>query len=323
MTKLKRQKLTPKDENRMNNVKSNPEGLTHPELLLFNLGLDSKTGRNEIYGINIFKVREVINKPEITQAPSMPDGVVGFVSIRQEIIPVLDLQKICGIDCNEEPNIMIVTEYNHHVHGFLVHHVESIYRLSWSEIKEPPPLLAQKTDGLVTAISVLSDGQLMMLLDVENIIIRINGEMDDASLYSVTKHQKASSKRVFLVDDSSAARKQIIKTLEKMGVPYLTSENGKTAWLALERIAEEANQKKQNISDQICLVLTDIEMPEMDGYELTKKIKADRRFEGIPVLMHSSLTSESNKSLGLSAGADRYIGKFEAKELANVISDFL
>lgn len=295
-------------------------GTTHLELLLFSLGEDKKTGRDELFGVNVFKVREIIPIPEITHAPDMPDGVVGLVSIRKEIIPVLDLQKVCNIDTNTKPQIMIITEYSNHVHGFLVHKVESIHRLSWKEMREPPPLLTKKLGGLVTAVSELKDNRLMMLLDVEKVLTELTDEDADVGFHLVEKISVKSDKKIFFVDDSSAARKQIARTLEKMGLEYLFSENGKIAWQQLDRLAQDTENKGLKLSDNISAILTDIEMPELDGYELTKKIKADPRFANIPVLLHSSLTSKSNTALGLSTGADDYIGKFEPQELAKVIT---
>lgn len=302
------------------NVSNSSSGTTHLELLLFSLGQDNKTGRDELFGVNVFKVREIIPIPEITHAPDMPDGVVGLVSIRKEIIPVLDLQKICNINTDTKPQIMIITEYNNHVHGFLVHKVESIHRLSWKEMREPPPLLIKKMGGLVTAVSELKDKRLMMLLDVEKILTELSDEDTHCGYQLVEKIGISSDKKIFFVDDSSVARKQIARTLDKMGLKYLFGENGKIAWQQLDRLAQEAENRGNKLSDNINAILTDIEMPELDGYELTKKIKTDPRFTNIPVLLHSSLTSKSNAALGLSTGADDYIGKFEPQELAKVIA---
>lgn len=295
-------------------------GTTHLELLLFSLGADKRSGRDEVFGINVFKVREILPIPEITHAPDMPEGVVGLVSIRQEIISVMNLQKICGIDTDHQPNIMIITEYNNHVHGFLVHKVESIYRLSWSEMREPPALLTKKLGGLVTAVSELNDSRLMMLLDVEKVLSElsdIDADNDFNKLSDISVH---SDKKIFFVDDSSAARKQIIRTLESMSLKYDYAENGKKAWEQLDRLGNESETQGTPLRNQISVILTDIEMPELDGYELTKKIKTDPRFEGIPVVLHSSLTSQANISVGLSTGADDYLGKFEPQALAVVIS---
>ena len=304
----------------VNNLRKADSGTTHLELLLFSLGNDNKTHREEIFGINVFKVREILPVPEITQAPDMPDGVVGLVSIRQEIIPVMNLQKICGIHADVKPSIMIITEYNNHVHGFLVDKVESIYRLSWSEMREPPPLLTKKLGGLVTAVSELRDKRLMMLLDVEKILNELSDSEADNDFNILNDIIIESDKKIFFVDDSSAARKQIIRTLEKMTLSYIYSENGKKAWEQLDKLSNDAQEQGSHLKDIISVILTDIEMPELDGYELTKKIKADPRFEGIPVVLHSSLTSQANVSVGLRAGADDYLGKFEPSALAAVIS---
>lgn len=295
-------------------------GTTHLELLLFSLGNDKRTGRDEVFGVNVFKVREILPIPEITHAPEMPEGIVGFVSIRQEIIPVMDLQKICGIDTAQKPSIMIITEYSNHVHGFLVHKVESIYRLSWSEMREPPPLLTKKMGGLVTAVSELRDKRLMMLLDVEKVLSELSDGEEDNDFNMVKDIRVDSNKKIFFVDDSSAARKQIARTLDTMNLSYLYAENGKKAWELLDKMGRETETAGYHLKSQISVILTDIEMPELDGYELTKKIKADDRFNGIPVVLHSSLTSQANVSVGLSTGADDYLGKFEPQALAAVVT---
>lgn len=305
------------------NVVKTDSGTTHLELLLFSLGEDISTGRDELFGVNVFKVREIIPLPEITQAPDMPEGIVGIVSIRKEIIPVLDLQKICGIRTEAKPQIMIITEYSNHVHGFLVSKVESIYRLNWKEMREPPPLITKRMGGLVTAVSELNDKRLMMLLDVEKVLSELSDVEVDNDFNLVEPLSVRPDKKIFFVDDSSAARKQIARTLEKMGLKHLHCENGKTAWLQLDKLARDAEIQGRKLMQSISAILTDIEMPELDGYELAKKVKSDSRFEGIPIILHSSLTSQANINVGLSTGADDYIGKFEPQELARVIAKHL
>lgn len=306
------------------NANSNIEHQSeHLELLLFSLGIDLKTQRNELFGINVLKIREIIPVPEITQAPDMPEHVVGFVSIRNELIPVMDLQAICGIQTDARPSNMIITEYSNHVHGFLVNRVERIHRASWQDIKEPPLMITKRMGGLISAVSELPDARLMMVLDVETILNEIAAIEDEAQYDMVKPVSHSLDKKVFFVDDSSAARKQIAKTLDKLGIEYIASENGKLAWQKLDNLANELQESDQTVSDMIGLVLTDIEMPELDGYKLTKKLKSDDRFSNIPVLLHSSLTSQTNVVIGMDTGADDYVGKFEPQELAKVISKHL
>ena len=145
-------------------------GTNKLEILLFSLGQDDRTGRTETFGINVFKVREVIRPPEITAAPEMPDAVQGMVSLRGALVPVVDLAKFTGVRRDTKPEIMIVTEYNGHTQGFLVDSVDTILRLNWSQMKVPPEMLNAQMGGLVTAVTELPDHRLVMVMDVEKIL---------------------------------------------------------------------------------------------------------------------------------------------------------
>lgn len=140
-------------------------GTNKLEILLFTLGVDARTGRRETFGINVFKVREVMRTPQITAAPEMPDAVKGMVSLRGALVPVVDLGRYGGISDDSPREIMIVTEYNGHTQGFLVEAVDTILRLDWSQMRVPPEMLTARLGGLVTAVTELADGRLVMLLD--------------------------------------------------------------------------------------------------------------------------------------------------------------
>ncbi len=142
-------------------------GANKLEILLFTLGVDVGTQRKEIFGINVFKVREVMRIPEITRAPDMPPAVEGMVSLRGVLVPVVDLAKYIGIQTDAPPSIMIVTEYNRQTQGFLVGEVDTILRIDWADMKVPPAMLTAKMGGLVTAVTELPDKQLVMMLDVK------------------------------------------------------------------------------------------------------------------------------------------------------------
>jgi two-component system chemotaxis response regulator CheV len=294
-------------------------GTNKLEILLFTLGHDSRSGRKETYGINVFKVREVMRIPEITRAPEMPSAVEGMVSLRGQLVPVVDLAKYVGVDTECKPEIMIVTEYNGRTQGFLVEAVDTILRLDWSAMRVPPEMLTAQMGGLVTAVTELADKRLVMMLDVEKVLSETT-HFDDSHLFVGLKPIEHQNKTVFFADDSSVARKQIERTLDAMEVKYISSINGKQAWEELQRLAVQAEAANVPMTDIIQLVLTDVEMPEMDGYVLTKFIKSDPRFKGIPVLMHSSLSSTANQQLGLSVGVDEYVPKFEPHKLAAVLA---
>ena len=294
-------------------------GTNKLEILLFMLGTDARTGRRETFGINVFKVREVMRTPPITAAPEMPPSVEGMVSLRGALVPVVDLARYAGVDTQTPRSIMIVTEYAGHTQGFLVEGVDTILRLDWSQMRVPPAMLLAEMGGLVTAVTELSDGRLVMLMDVEKILSETTN-YDDEIVYRNIKPLDHPGLTVFFADDSTVARKQIQRTLDAMGVKSQAAINGREAWDELEKVAAYAQASGQKVTDLISLVLTDIEMPEMDGYILTKRIKSDPRFVGVPVIMHSSLSGMSNQQLGKSVGVDEYVPKFEPQRLSETLT---
>jgi two-component system chemotaxis response regulator CheV len=286
-------------------------GTNKLEILLFTLGTNSITGRRETFGINVFKVREVMRTPPITAAPEMPASVEGMVSLRGALVPVVDLARYAGVSTDSPRSIMIVTEYAGHTQGIL--------RLDWSQMKVPPEMMMAEMGGLVTAVTELPDGRLVMMMDVEKVLSETT-KYDDEVVYRNIKPLNNPALTVFFADDSVVARKQIIRTLNAMHVKYVEAINGRAAWEELEKIATYALSSGQEVSDLVSLVLTDVEMPEMDGYILTKKIKTDSRFAGVPVIMHSSLSGMSNQQLGKSVGVDEYVPKFEPQKLSETLT---
>ncbi|WP_374681517.1 chemotaxis protein [Accumulibacter sp.] len=294
-------------------------GTNKLEILLFSLGTDARTGRRETFGINVFKVREVMRTPPITAAPDMPAAVEGMVSLRGALVPVVDLARYARVETQTPRSIMIVTEYAGHTQGFLVEAVDTILRLDWGQMRVPPAMLLAELGGLVTAVTELPDGRLVMLMDVEKILSETT-RYDDESVYRNIKPLDNPQLTVFFADDSAVARRQIERTLQAMGVKYVAAINGREAWDELEKVARSAQTAGQKVSELISLVLTDIEMPEMDGYILTKRIKSDARFAGVPVIMHSSLSGMSNQQLGRSVGVDEYVPKFEPQRLSETLA---
>jgi len=299
-------------------------GTNRLEVLLFSLGKDNITGRDEVFGINVFKVREVMHVPEITHAPDMPESVEGMVSLRGAMVPVINLQKFCSVEAEERPKILMITEYNKNVQGFLVHSVDNIERLDWDEVKAPPAMLASRLGGLVTAVAELESKKLVMIMDVEKVLADTASLYGETSLYDgIKKHGKSEHITVLFADDSVVARDQITKTLEHMGIKYIMTKTGLEAWNRLKDIADKSDKTGRDITEYINMILTDVEMPEMDGYVLTRKIKADPRFKGVPVIMHSSLTAEANQALGKGVGADAYVPKFQPTELSSMLEKMI
>jgi two-component system chemotaxis response regulator CheV len=294
-------------------------GTNKLEILLFSLGEDTRSSRRETFGINVFKVREVMRAPAVTRAPEMPDSVEGMVSLRGSLVPVIDLARYAGIPVSAPPDIMIVTEYNGSTQGFLVEAVDTILRLDWSAMRVPPEMLVSKMGGLVVAVTELKDDRLVMMLDVERILAETAGQ-DDEHLYVNIEPVGHRGGTVLFADDSPIARKQIQKTLDAMGVRYICALNGGQAWQELDRLCKTATATKRPLTDFVNLLLTDVEMPEMDGYMLTRQVKSDPRLSRLPVIMHSSLSGTQNLQLGKSVGVDEYVSKFEPQKLADAIA---
>ena len=305
------------------NARTKLAGTNKLEILMFTLGVDKRSGRRETYGINVFKVREVMRIPSITKAPDMPESVEGMVSLRGSLVPVIDLAKYTSMQTDTLPSIMIVTEYNGHTQGFLVEAVDTILRLDWSSMKVPPEMLNAQLGGLVVAVTELPDKRLVMMMDVEKVLADTNNSGMDDLLFKAIKPVVTPDRTVFFVDDSPVARKQISRTLDAMNVNYISAINGSKAWDELKRLADSADVAHVPVSDLIQIILTDVEMPEMDGYMLTRKIKEDQRFAHIPVLMHSSLSSQSNQQLGKAVGVDEYVPKFDSQKLSQTLSRLL
>ncbi len=290
-------------------------GSNKMELLLFSLGT------SEVFGINVFKVREVSPTPPITLTPNMPAGVEGVISLRGSIIPVISLASFIKLDGAPEGigATMIVTEFSRHTQGFLVHDVDRIIRVDWDKVKPPENMLAGQ-EGMITAITELDDGRLVSILDVERVLVEILGEKDLPTLPHIETNQVTT---IFFADDSIVARKEIVSVMDKLGIKYIQANDGLEAWNKLYNMASRAGAERIALHDQIQLILVDAEMPEMDGYVLTKNIKSDARFAGIPVIMHSSLSSQANRTMGQKVGVDAYVAKFDPAILADTVMAFL
>ncbi len=294
-------------------ARSNLAGTNKMEILLFSLG------SNEKFGINVFKVKEVCQAGKITRTPNMPSGVEGIVSLRGHVMPVLNLAKFMGMNSTETFQTMMVAEFNNHILGFLVQGVDRIIRVDWDKVRATEGMLSDK-GALITAITELSDGTLISILDVEQILSNAFGE---SIVGNVERVESERDLCIFFADDSMVARRKIAEVLDKMGVKHIQSNNGHEAWDRLKAMADSAQSSGANLHDQIQVILTDAEMPEMDGYVLTQHIKSDHRFDGIAVVMHSSLSSDANHAMGRRVGVDYYVPKFDSMVLSSTLRPLL
>ena len=292
-------------------------GQNRLELLLFKL-----RGRQR-FGINVFKVREVLQCPPLTSMPKSNAYIRGVAHIRGQTISVIDLSMPVGgrpIE-NVKDSFIIIAEYNRSVQGFLVGGVERIVNMNWEKIM-PPPSGAGRYSYL-TAVTEI-ENELVEILDVEKIlneICPVNTEVS-ADLAADSAIQKDLGERiVFIADDSAVARNQVKRALEPLGVQTELAKNGKEALVRLKEIAEL--DCKNDITERVGLLISDVEMPEMDGYTLTAEIKADPKLAPLHVILHTSLSGVFNQAMIEKVGADDFIAKFNPDELATAVKKWV
>ena len=294
------------------------------ELLLFRLGEAPDSKRRELFGINVFKVREILVMPEITAMVNAPSGVMGVANIRGQMITVINLPKVVGCNPTKGLGILLVTEFARTTQAFAVEEVNEIVRLEWKQV-----LSAENSGGgLVTSIARLDGNaentRLAQVLDVEQIIRDVLPQEARQDVTAAkTRVQLLPGQIVLAADDSNVARMMMENGLNSMDVPYVMTRNGKEAWDKLVALYEQAISEGKTIKNKVAVVVTDLEMPEMDGFTLTRQIKSDPRFSHIPVIIHSSLTGATNEGHVKSVGADAYIAKFVEEELALTIREVL
>lgn len=289
-------------------------GQNRLELLLFRLNSRQR------FGINVFKVREVLQCPKLTRMPKLNSLVRGVAHIRGKTISVIDLSMATGgkrIE-NLDNSFIIISEYNRSVQGFLVGSVERIVNTNWDAILPPP----QGTGGAsyLTAVTEIED-ELIEILDVEKILNEISPLSTDVS-DSVKESLSTvgnENKMIFIADDSSVARNQVKKALTNIGLEIEMAKNGKEALDRLKELAAETG----NINDKVAVLVSDIEMPEMDGYTLTAEIRNDPALAKLKVVLHTSLSGVFNQAMVEKVGADDFIAKFQPDELATSVQQWL
>ena len=277
------------------------------ELLLFRVN-----GR-QVYGINVFKVKEVLQCPKLTILPGSNPVVRGVAHIRSGTIPIMDMSMATGNTPLQDLKtaFVIITEYNLKTKGFLVAGVERIINMNWGDIHPPPKGTGR--EHYLTAVTEV-DKQLVEIIDVEKILAEVSPVNEQISEGVVTDdvQQRARARKVLIVDDSKIARKQVSRCLENIGVEVVALNDGRQAWEHLYGIAETG----ENISDHYMMMISDIEMPEMDGYTLTTRVRGDSRMAGFFIVLHSSLSGVFNKAMVEKVGANDFIAKFDPDILA-------
>jgi len=296
------------------NLRTQMVGQNRLELLLF--GLETE----QIYGINVFKVREVLQCPSLTEVPRLTTAIKGMAHIRGETIPVLDLSEAIGRPALPKEELqrcfLIVAEYNKRTLAFLVRKVDRILNTHWDQIMAPPAEIG--VENYLTAVFE-HDGKLIEILDVEQILADLYPMRTNVSEEIATKEvkQKASEYHILCVDDSSVARNQMQRSLEDLGIKVTTCNNGRAAWNMLNDLTE----KGIDITQHFLMMISDIEMPEMDGYTLAAMIREDTRMDKMHIVLHSSLSGGFNVSMVKKVGADGFLAKFNPDDLAGVVVD--
>ena len=296
------------------------------ELLLFRLGEAPGSGQRELFGINVFKVREVLVMPAITELANAHEHLMGVANIRGQIIPVINLPAVVGCEPKKGLNILMVTEFGRTIQAFAVEDVREIVRLEWDQVL---PAEGSHAGAVITGIARLdgatADTRLAQVLDVEHILKNVMPVTTEEINREVVGPELVlpAGAVILAVDDSAVARSVIELGLKAMGVSYIMTKTGKEAWERLQSISEDAIAEGKSAKDKVAVVLTDLEMPEMDGFTLTRLIKQDSRFKSLPVVIHSSLTGTTNENHVKNVGANAYVAKFAPRELAATIRGVL
>ena len=287
-------------------------GQNRLELLLFRLD------GPQLYGINVFKVREVLQCPKLTLIPKSHPVVCGVASIRGATIPILDLAMATGAGALKDQSnpFVIITEYNTKTQGFLVRSVERIVNMNWEDIHPPPKGTGH--DHYLTAVTRM-DEQLVEIIDVEKVLAEVSPSSETISqgVVDVETQSKALSLRVLTVDDSSVARKQVARCLQSVGVEVVSLNDGRQALDYLRKLVDEG----KNPSEEFLMMISDIEMPEMDGYTLTAEIRNDPRMQNLHIILHTSLSGVFNQAMVKKVGADDFLAKFRPDDLASRVVD--
>ncbi|NMC48337.1 MAG: chemotaxis protein CheV [Desulfovibrio sp.] len=291
------------------------------EIIEFFIDEQAEEGREAYrayYGISVAKVVEIIRMPKVTEMPNTPHpSVVGTFNLRSRVIPLIDLSLWLGKPMVRDANTkVIVTEFNTVINAFMVSGVTRIHRLNWDEVEPPRGYTAAFASHSFTGVVKFRD-RIVLLLDMERILMDLNPNlamrMDRAGGGRPTA---AAGHKTLVVDDSEAIRKLIASYLEADGFTVAQDINGRNAWDRIEAVKREAAASGRPISDYLNLVVTDIEMPSMNGYALCSRIKADPALASLPVILFSSIINDRMYEKGREVGADDQVTKPEIETLA-------
>jgi len=287
---------------------------------------DPATGRSYrgYYGVNVAKVLEIIRMPTVTQLPEIPHpSVLGAFNLRSRIIPLVDLALWLGkrMDATKGETKVIVSEFNRMISAFMVSGVTRIHRLSWTQVEPPGKHLNTYSGNSVTGVVRFED-RILLVLDMEKILADLNPglamKIEDTALAEIKETRKPVKKeqfRALISDDSTSIRKMIGTMLEKAGFEVTQTVNGQEAWDTLQALKRKAEAENRVLTDFVDILVSDIEMPVMDGHNLTKRVKDDPVLKALPVILFSSLITDRLRHKGESVGADDQVSKPNITEL--------
>lgn len=302
----------------MSSVQTNillESGTNELEVVMFKVGSGD-------FGINVLKVREIINAMEVMPIPNSHEHIEGLIRLREEVLPVVNLAKVLGIPESENPekDKFIIAELNQLKIAFRVHHVSRIHRISWEQIEKPTELSSGQQAYAIGIIKL--EDRMSILLDFEKVVVEINPQSGvNVESLEVLGHRERSEKKLVVAEDSAVLRQLLKDTLSEAGYNNLMFfENGKEAWEYLETISKDDTIDP---NDKVDLIITDIEMPQMDGHHLTDRVKKDERLKHIPVVIFSSLITRDLFHKGEAVGANAQVTKPEIVTLVEKIDSLL
>jgi len=289
-------------------------GRNRLELLMFRLA-----GR-QLYGINVFKVREVLQCPPLNNIPQSHSVVRGIAHIRGQTITIMDLSMAIGGPAiqNIDEKFIIISEYNRAIQGFLVNEVDRIINLNWKDILPPPAGTAGAS--YLTAVTHI-DKQMVEIIDVERVLSEVIGVKENVQQEILDRVDGSTKNKnlVLISDDSVVARKQVKRALDQMGLESVLCNDGFEALSLLKQWADDGDEQL----DRLALVISDIEMPEMDGYTFTTEVRADHRLSELYIILHTSMSGVFNQTMVDQVGANKFIPKFEPDQLAEAVIEAL
>ena len=273
-----------------------------------------------IYGVNVVKVREIIKIPNITEIPNVPEFVEGIFDLRGVVIPVINLAKWMGIEVPEDIDIkprVLIAEFNSMLIGFIVHEAKRIRRISWEDIESASFSMGSGVldKAQITGVTRIENDEVLLILDLETIMEELGIYQPNIDLEDNLIEQLGGL--ALVVDDSSTARKLMRDALAKMGMKPIEAKDGISA---LEKLEELYSVYGEGIKKELKIIISDVEMPQMDGFHFATKLKEDDRFADIPLIFNSSISDHFSEIRGKEAGGEAYLTKFDAPEFYSEIA---